>query len=165
MADGDGAAGGVRPRKARVAGRRAIRDGRGRASLDTAQARSINAQTAMQWNDYVAQVSLESARMHQMRVHSEFQKNQSLYDAHQRRLRDSPGKFEIENGDALNAALDDMTNPKLGSSALHGQDAGLGETDRRGPLPEQRRAGYPHAGRPPRGRRWQEVFDGGVRHR
>jgi hypothetical protein len=72
----------------------------------------------MQWNDYVAQVSLESARMHQMRVHGEFQKNQALYDAHQRRLRDSPGKFEIENGDALNAALDDMTNPKLGSSAL-----------------------------------------------
>jgi hypothetical protein len=92
--------------------------GAGMYNLNTAQANNINAQTAMQWNDYVAQITHESARLHAMRVHSEFQKNQALYDAHQRRLRESPGKFEIENGDALNAALDDLTNPKLGSSAL-----------------------------------------------
>jgi hypothetical protein len=92
--------------------------GAGMYNLNTAQAMNINAQTAMQWNDYVAQITHESARLHAMRVHSEFQKNQALYDAHQRRLRESPGKFEIENGDALNAALDDLTNPKLGSSAL-----------------------------------------------
>ena len=97
--------------------------GAGMYNLDTAQARSINAQTAMQWNDYVAQVTHESARIHAMRVHSEFQKNQALYDAHQRWLRESPGKVEIENGDALNAAVEDLSNPKLGSSALRAAKA------------------------------------------
>jgi hypothetical protein len=58
-----------------------------------------------------------------MKVHSEFQTNQALYDAHQRQLRESPGKFEIENGDALNAAYEDLTNPKLGSSALRAANA------------------------------------------
>ena len=97
--------------------------GAGMYNLDTAQARSINAQTAMQWNDYVAQVTHESARIHAMRVHNEFQKNQALYDAHQRYLRESPGKVEIENGDALNAAVEDLSNPKLGSSALRAAKA------------------------------------------
>jgi hypothetical protein len=97
--------------------------GAGMYNLDTAQANSINAQTAMVWNDYVAQVTHESARIHAMRVHNEFQKNQALYDAHQRSLRENPGRFEIENGDALNAALDDLTNPKLGSAALRAAGA------------------------------------------
>ncbi len=97
--------------------------GAGMYNLDTAQARNINAQTAMQWNDYVAQITHESARIHAMRVHNEFQRNQALYDAHQRNLRENPGKVEIENGDALNAALDDLTNPKLGSSALRAASA------------------------------------------
>jgi hypothetical protein len=92
--------------------------GAGMYNLNTAQANNIEAQTAMMWNDYVAQVTHESARIHAMRVHNEFQKNQALYDAHQRSLRENPGRVELENGDALNAALDDLTNPKLGSSAL-----------------------------------------------
>jgi hypothetical protein len=91
--------------------------GAGMYNLNTAQAANIDAQTAMMWNDYVAQITHESARLHQMRVHSEFQKNQALYDANQRRIRENPGRFEIENGDALNAILDDLTNPKLGSAA------------------------------------------------
>jgi hypothetical protein len=84
---------------------------------------SINAQTAMQWNDYVAQVTHESARIHAMRVHNEFQKNQKLYDDWKDRLRNSPGKVEIEDGSALNVALDDLTNPRLGSSALRAAKA------------------------------------------
>ncbi len=92
--------------------------GAGMYNLNTAQANSINAQTAMQWNDYVAQVTHESARIHEMRVHNEWQKNQKLYDQWKDRLRNSPGKVEIEDGSALNVALDDLTNPRLGSSAL-----------------------------------------------
>jgi hypothetical protein len=115
---GWGGWGAATPESAALQGAGQFAMGAGMYNLNTAQANNINAQTAMQWNDYVAQITHESARLHAMRVHSEFQKNQALYDAHQRRLRESPGKFEIENGDALNAALDDLTNPKLGSSAL-----------------------------------------------
>ena len=126
MADGDGADGEAAarpPESAALQGAGHYAMGAGMYNLDTAQARSINAQTAMQWNDYVAQVTHESARIHAMRVHSEFQKNQALYDAHQRYLRESPGKVEIENGDALNAAVEDLSNPKLGSSALRAAKA------------------------------------------
>ena len=95
---GMGRRGGGRRRRAQLQGAGQYAMGAGVYNLETAEARSINAQTAMQWNDYVAQVSLESARNHPMRVHSEFQRNQALYDAHQRRLRENPGKVEIENG-------------------------------------------------------------------
>ena len=92
--------------------------GAGMYNLNTAQANNIDAQTAMKWNDYVAQVTHESARIHAMRVNSAFRKNQALYDARQRMLRENPGKVEIENGSALNVALDDLTNPRLSRSAL-----------------------------------------------
>ena len=74
MAAGDGAVGeGVRDRReCRLQGAGHYAMGAGMYNLDTAQARSINAQTAMQWNDYVAQVTHESARIHAARVHNEF---------------------------------------------------------------------------------------------
>lgn len=111
------------PESAALQGAGQFAMGAGMYNLNTAQARSINAQTAMQWNDYVAQVTHESARIHEMRVHSEFQKNQKLYDEWQKRVRDNPGKVEIENGSALNAVLDDLTNARLGSSALRAAQA------------------------------------------
>lgn len=115
---GWGGWGAATPQSAALQGAANYAMGAGMYNLNTAQARNINAQTAMMWNDYVAQITQENARIHAMRVHNEFAKNQSLYDAHQKRLRENPGKFEVENGDALNAALDDLTNPKLGSAAL-----------------------------------------------
>jgi hypothetical protein len=115
---GWGGWGGATPASAALQGAGYYAMGAGMYNLNTAQAANINAQTAMQWNDYVAQITHESARIHAMRVHNEFRRNQALYDAHQKYLRENPGKVEIENGDALNAALDDLTNPKLGSSAL-----------------------------------------------
>jgi hypothetical protein len=120
---GWGGWGAATPQSAALQGAGYYAMGAGMYNLDTAQARAINAQTAMQWNDYVAQVTHESARIHEMRVHNEFQKNQKLYDEWKNRLRTSPGKVEIEDGSALNIALDDLTNPRLGSSALRAASA------------------------------------------
>ncbi len=120
---GWGGWGAATPQSAALQGAGYYAMGAGMYNLNTAQARSINAQTAMQWNDYVAQVTHESARIHEMRVHSEFQKNQRLYDDWKNRLRNSPGRVEIEDGSALNVALDDLTNPRLGSSALRAASA------------------------------------------
>jgi hypothetical protein len=115
---GWGGWGAASPESAALQGAGYYAMGAGMYNLDTAQAMAINAQTAMQWNDYVAQVTHESARIHAMRVHNEFQKNQKLYDEWKERLRNSPGRVEIEDGSALNIALDDLTNPRLGSSVL-----------------------------------------------
>ena len=42
----------------------------------------------------------------------------ALYDARQKQLRDNPSNRDIETGDALNVAVADLSDPRLGSSAL-----------------------------------------------
>ena len=108
----------------------------GMYNLYTAQARSINAQTSMKYNNYVAAATQSSARMTAAKINQEFARNQSLYDAHQQQLRDNPGQHAIENGDALNLAVSDLSDPRLGQRGPSGcQCAGPGEPGRRGPVP------------------------------
>src|SRR5262249_14971046 len=92
--------------------------GAGIYNLKTAQANSIDADTAMKFNDYVAQVTRESARLYAARVNQQIAKNRALYDARQKQLRDNPTRRDIETGDALNAAVTDLSDPRLGSTAL-----------------------------------------------
>jgi hypothetical protein len=66
----------------------------------------------------VAQIARRSAQIHGANVHHEVAKNKALYDAHQQQLRENPGRHEIDNGDALNLAVQDLRHPRLGSSAL-----------------------------------------------
>jgi hypothetical protein len=93
--------------------------GAGLYNLNTAQARSINADTAMRWNQYVYESTLEQTRRYTERKNAEIQKNRALYDAHQKQLRENPDRRQVENGDALNAAIVDLSDPKLGSAALY----------------------------------------------
>jgi hypothetical protein len=97
--------------------------GAGMYNLDTAQARSINENTATRYNNYVAQVTNESAMMAHAKIHKEAQRDRSLYDAHQKQLRDNPTSRDIETGDALNLAVADLSDPRLGSSALRAAKA------------------------------------------
>src|SRR5262249_9947364 len=91
--------------------------GAGMYNLNTAQANAIDAQTAMKWNDYVAQITHESARIYAERRDQRLARNRALYDARQQQLRDNPGRREIENGDALNVAVEDLSDPRLPRSA------------------------------------------------
>jgi hypothetical protein len=97
--------------------------GAGAYNLSTAQARSINADTAMRWNEYVYQSNLEATRRYTERKNADIAKNKSLYDSHQRRLRENPEAREVENGDALNAAVTDLDDPRLSSSAVRAANA------------------------------------------
>ncbi len=92
--------------------------GAGIYNLKTAEANYIDAQTAMKFNDYVAQVTRESARIHAERVSQQIARNRSLYDARQKQLRENPTQRDIQTGDALNAAVSDLSDPRLGRSAL-----------------------------------------------
>ncbi len=92
--------------------------GMGRYNLDTAQANSINAQTAITLNNAWAQMTHEQGMIEAARRNQQITKDRSLYDQRQKQLRDNPGTREIENGDALNAAVQDLSDPRLGSSAL-----------------------------------------------
>ena len=95
--------------------------GAGMYNLDTACPGQEHryAFTAMRLlGDYMARVAAESAKDHAARVNQQFARNQSLYDARQRQLRDNPSQRDVERADALNLAVQDLSNPRLGSSAL-----------------------------------------------
>src|SRR6185312_10474958 len=92
--------------------------GAGIYNLNTAKADYINAQTAMKWNDYVARVAHESARIYAERRDQRLARNRTLYDARQQQLRDNPGRVDVESGNALNVAVEDLSDPRLGRSAL-----------------------------------------------
>jgi len=77
----------------------------------------INAQTYTQLNDYWATVAHEAAFIHHARVHQQFLKDKTLYDAHIQALRDTPTPQQVENGDALNQAVRDLSDPRLGGSS------------------------------------------------
>jgi hypothetical protein len=95
--------------------------GAGGSNMNPAQAKNINANTAMRYNEYVAHATQEAAYLHatraQARIHKESERDRALYDAHQRELRENPSDHEIENGVALNAAVADLSNPRLRNSA------------------------------------------------
>jgi hypothetical protein len=97
--------------------------GAGMYNLDTAQARSINADTVMRFNDYVANAALQSAYMYNSRKAANIQHNKAMYNARQQMLRDHPDRVDVENGNALNAAVDDLNNPKIGSAAIRAAKA------------------------------------------
>jgi hypothetical protein len=92
--------------------------GAGVYNYDTALANQLNAQTFMQLNDYWAQTAHEAAFMHHARVHQEFLKDKTLYDAHIQALRDNPTPQQIANGDALNQAVRDLSDPRLSQSIV-----------------------------------------------
>src|SRR6516162_5463374 len=52
--------------------------GAGMYNLDTAQARSINADTVMRFNDYVANAALQSAYMYNARKDAQIRENKAM---------------------------------------------------------------------------------------
>jgi len=110
--------GAATPESAALHGAADFAMGAGIYNLKTAQAMSIDADTAMKFNDYVAQVTREEARIYAERVDQRIARNRSLYDARQKQLRENPTRRDIDTGDALNAAVADLNDPRIGSSAL-----------------------------------------------
>ena len=107
-----------RPEGAYLQGMGQYAVGAGVYNYDTALANQLNAQTFMQLNDYWAQTAHEAAFMHHARVHQEFLKDKTLYDAHIQALRDNPTPQQIANGDALNQAVRDLSDPRLSQSIV-----------------------------------------------
>jgi hypothetical protein len=120
---GWGGWGGETPAGAYLNGMGRYAMGAGVYNYDTALANQLNAQTYMQLNDYMAQIAHESAFLHHTRVHQEFLKDKTLYDAHIQSLRDNPTPQQIANGDALNQAVRDLSDPRIGNSALRAANA------------------------------------------
>jgi hypothetical protein len=104
---------GQTPQGSAAAGMGVFAAGAGQYNANTAAARSMNAQTAMQWNSYwqAAQSSLNQE--HYARMKDVQKQNVSAIDAIATRVSDNPNASDIEHGDALNAVLQQLTSPKV----------------------------------------------------
>jgi hypothetical protein len=72
----------------------------------------------IRWNDYLYQANLEAARRNVSRQRENSANNRAQNNAIITRIRDNPTARDIEMGDALNAAVNQLTYPKVSSSAL-----------------------------------------------
>jgi hypothetical protein len=102
--------------------------GVGQYNVQTAQARSINTQTAMMFNEYL----WESQQIRNQRYYQQQQakRNRINMSAEQTyaRLRDNPDRDDINSGDALNVALDQITSPKVYLTAMKEAQAKIPST-------------------------------------
>jgi hypothetical protein len=87
--------------------------GAGAYNEQTAQARSMNAQTAMQWNEYMSAVNQNNARAYYQQQARKVQRTNETAETTYSRLHDKPNSHDIHSGDALNVVLDELTNPKV----------------------------------------------------
>ena len=72
----------------------------------------------MRWNDYLYQANTEAARRYVARRRENSANNRAMREAILTRVRDNPTSHDIEMGDALNAAVNQLTDPRISSAAL-----------------------------------------------
>jgi hypothetical protein len=92
--------------------------GAGAYNVETAEARSINANTAMQWNNYMYAINQQNAHNEIAILNKRQAKVNETADATYQRLRDKPDARDIRNGDALNLVLTDLANPSTYSQVV-----------------------------------------------
>jgi len=92
--------------------------GAGIYNEDTAIANSINADTVMRWNQYLWLSQQEANKREYIRRARRENRDSKAGDLIYQRLRDNPTDADVNNGDALNVVLDQITDPRIHSSAL-----------------------------------------------
>ncbi len=100
--------------------------GAGAYNKQTAVANSINTDTVMRWNQFVYESQMSANRRRQQRTVQERDRNSKLTDTIQKRLRDNPEPRDIFQGSALNAALDEINDPRVYAKALQGAKVKVG---------------------------------------
>jgi hypothetical protein len=91
----------------------------GQYNVQTAQANAINANTAMQFNQYMYQASVESSRTYHAKLAKDKARSEKGAEAVKNRLRNNPNQVDIARGDALNVAMDELRNPKIFKQTLY----------------------------------------------
>jgi hypothetical protein len=84
----------------------------------TAEANAINADTVGRWNQYMFLSQQEANRREYLRMARRERRDATSGDLLYQRLRDNPNERDIRDGDALNVILDQLTDPRVHSSAL-----------------------------------------------
>jgi hypothetical protein len=87
--------------------------GLGQYNLNTAQAGMINTQTGILWNEYVGAVQENHNRRYAARHAKMEAEKKRNYNLILDRIRDNPEEFDVQRGDALNAAMTLMLDSKF----------------------------------------------------
>jgi hypothetical protein len=93
--------------------------GMGRYNVETAQARQINSQTTMAWNQYMYEASIESNRVYNEQKHKREAQEKGDVSAIKNRVRNNPTSVDIADGSALNSALTELSNPKVFQKSVY----------------------------------------------
>ncbi len=94
--------------------------GAGAYNQQTAVARSINANTAMQVNQYMYEVNKNNAKIFYETSAKKQKEASSTGVEIYKRLHDNPSGRDIHTGDALNVVLDELTNPAVYTQVITG---------------------------------------------
>jgi hypothetical protein len=92
--------------------------GAGMYNEKTAVADSINTDTIMRWNEYMYESAVNAGRIQRARQAKRRENVIETADATQKRLRENPDQRDIFRGDALNVALEEISNPRVYMKAL-----------------------------------------------
>jgi len=92
--------------------------GAGVYNEDTAIANSINTDTAMRWNEYWYQSQLQANRREHQRLAQREKRDAAYADTLHKRLTTNPSPDDIASGNALDAVLAQLSDPRIHSSAL-----------------------------------------------
>lgn len=87
--------------------------GAGYYNQATAEATAINANTAMNWNEYWYQAQQNTNRQYYAKMAARKKDNIENRNAIYTRLRDNPSKYDIYRGDAMNVVYDQISAPKV----------------------------------------------------
>jgi hypothetical protein len=118
--------GGQTPQGATAQGMGAFAAGAGYYNQQTAVARSINVDTAMRYNQYMYESNEEANRKYHAKQAADRSANLEAYDKTQARLLDNPTQRDVYMGDALNALVTVIENPKVYSRTLSSANVQIG---------------------------------------
>ena len=118
--------GGATPQGDMARGMGVYAAGAGVYNRQTAVANSINADTVMRWNEYMYQSAVNAARIERARQAKRLQNTVVTQETLYKRLREEPNQRDIYQGDALNVALEEISNPRIYMKALSGAKTKIG---------------------------------------
>jgi hypothetical protein len=114
------------PQGSIAAGMGAFAEGAGYYNQQTAVARSINADTAMRFNQYMYESQQEANRQYHARSAKSRGENTQALQQIQDRLRNHPTAHDIYVGDALNTAVHEIEDPRVYSRTLKNANVRIG---------------------------------------
>jgi hypothetical protein len=93
-------------------------EGLGVLNKKTAMADAINTETMIRWNEYMYDAHLEGIRRTVARRQANSERIRTARSEILKNLLESPSARDVENGNALNAAVTQLSDPRISTSSL-----------------------------------------------